>query len=504
MSYQLQEIEIEKVSIRCVAFSHTGSYIAAGSNDKTIRVWKLSTGKEVLQLKHGNRVNTVMFNYDDTRLLSGSQDKTLRIWDATTGRLILNLKHDTWVLSAAFTHDGRLVSSTYDDEQYVWDANTGKELRYIRWETKTNCVALNHNDSQVASACEDNLVRIWDPDTCKIEATFAGHTGSVTCVTFSSDGSMVISGSEDESVRVFHVKTRDQLFRLQHDETVKSVAWNGSSIVSGSRDEIVRVWNLHEGKYKLEELNGHEATVNSVAFNHDGTLIVSGSDDWTVRVWKVPTILYTQVGTEQKVDDTCGVENFDTYATKRMTDGILVSKQPTYSFNGEQSGESFTYQFVDKDTTYMIKCSHASAEVLDIKIQGDSIFKDASPNISGSWTSTTVEIENVFFQDAKGKGLCTMAVSYLLKALLHDAAKRREFPYLGTVYIFSKMPCRAVNCYTHAFMNNSFMPNAKEMNDFKKELFYWKKRRDFKYTFKAFYSSKQWDKMNKVSVKLKL
>ena len=63
---------------------------------------------------------------------------------------------------------------------------------------------------------------------------------------------------------------------------------DGSKIVSGSEDKSVQVWDTSTG-VALQYLNGHTRRVNSVAFSHDGIHIVSGSDDNSVRVWDAST-----------------------------------------------------------------------------------------------------------------------------------------------------------------------------------------------------------------------
>ena len=63
---------------------------------------------------------------------------------------------------------------------------------------------------------------------------------------------------------------------------------DGTRIVSGSDDNSVRVWDASTG-VELKELKGHTYPVNSVGFSSDGTRIVSGSDDRSVRVWDAST-----------------------------------------------------------------------------------------------------------------------------------------------------------------------------------------------------------------------
>ncbi|KAE9403383.1 WD40 repeat-like protein [Gymnopus androsaceus JB14] len=76
-----------------------------------------------------------------------------------------------------------------------------------------------------------------------------------------------------------------------HDGGVYSVAFShdGTRIVSGSSDKTVRIWDATTGAQMGDPLQGHDHYVNSVAFSHDGTRIVSGSSDKTVRIWDATT-----------------------------------------------------------------------------------------------------------------------------------------------------------------------------------------------------------------------
>ncbi|KAB5590791.1 WD40 repeat-like protein [Ceratobasidium theobromae] len=81
-----------------------------------------------------------------------------------------------------------------------------------------------------------------------------------------------------------------------HTDSVKSVAFSpdGTRILSGSLDETIRVWDGQTGKMVLDPLQGHTDSVNSVAFSPDGTRIVSGSRDKTIRVWQARSPHATQ------------------------------------------------------------------------------------------------------------------------------------------------------------------------------------------------------------------
>jgi hypothetical protein len=114
-----------------------------------------------------------------------------------------------------------------------------------------------------------------------------GHEGAVWAAGFSPDGARIVSGSYDQTVRVWDAASGKQLLVLRgHEGPVWAAGFSpdGARIVSGSDDKTVRVWDAASGK-ELLVLRGHEGPVYAVGFSPDGTRIVSGSWDQTVRVW---------------------------------------------------------------------------------------------------------------------------------------------------------------------------------------------------------------------------
>jgi WD40 repeat protein len=118
-------------------------------------------------------------------------------------------------------------------------------------------------------------------------ATFLGHTNWVTSVCVSPDGSRIISGSYDNTVRVWDAVSGACVSTLEgHTGYVWSVCVSpdGSRIISGSDDKTVRVWDAVSGAC-VSTLEGHSNGVSSVCVSPDGSRIISGSNDNTVRVW---------------------------------------------------------------------------------------------------------------------------------------------------------------------------------------------------------------------------
>ena len=155
-------------------------------------------------------------------------------------------------------------------------------------------MAFSPDGRRIVSGSSDNTLRLWDAATGKpIGPPLLGHTSRVWSVAFSPDGRRIVSGSFDNTLRIWDAATGKPIGApLQgHTDSVRSVAISpdGRRIVSGSFDNTLRLWDAASGKPIGPSLQGHSGWVNSVAFSPDGRRIVSGSGDNTLRLWDAAT-----------------------------------------------------------------------------------------------------------------------------------------------------------------------------------------------------------------------
>ncbi|MGH1395625.1 MAG: protein kinase domain-containing protein, partial [Trichormus sp.] len=147
-------------SVRSLAISSDGQFLASGSWDKTIKLWDVSTGKEIRTLTgHSDAVISIVISSHGQFLATGSKDKTIKLWDAATGKEICTLTgHSNWVNSLAISSDGQfLASGSGDNIIKLWDVSTGKEIRtltgYSHW---VNSLAISSDGQFLASGSGDN------------------------------------------------------------------------------------------------------------------------------------------------------------------------------------------------------------------------------------------------------------------------------------------------------------------------------------------------------------
>ncbi len=141
--------------------------------------------------------------------------------------------------------------------------------------------------TRLVSGSTDGTIRVWDPNERTELGRLEGHTDRVWSVGWSPDGTRLVSGSTDGTIRIWDPNERSELGRLEgHTGGVWSVGWSpdGTRLVSGSTDGTIRIWDPNE-RTELGRLEGHTGGVWSVGWSPDGTRLVSGSTDGTIRIW---------------------------------------------------------------------------------------------------------------------------------------------------------------------------------------------------------------------------
>jgi len=282
--------------IMSVMESPNGRRIVSGSCDRTVRVWDAETGAELAVLRgHEGDVLVVACSPDGRRIVSGSADGTIRAWDATSGAEL-----GVWrlrghrVTSLAYSADGRRVVSASNwlvkvrgrgrgrtivtkCTAQVWDAESGAEI--VAWRAAkcgVSSVAYSPDGRWIVSGSNDNTVRVWDAERgtkCAV-LRFLPSSDAVISVASTPRGCQITSRYHDGIVLLLDVATGTGLNMLGAGTGV-TCNLVGRRIAIGP-DNTIRVCDVESGA-ELAVLPGHEGDVHVVALSPDGRVL---SESW--------------------------------------------------------------------------------------------------------------------------------------------------------------------------------------------------------------------------------
>jgi dipeptidyl aminopeptidase/acylaminoacyl peptidase len=131
-------------AVSSVAFSPDGAWLASGSWDGSVKLWRMSDGALVRTLSNLSAVSSIAFSPDGRLLVSGGGNGIIRIWRVSDGARVRTLRgHTDWVTSAAFSPDGAwLASGSWDRTIRLWRVSDGALLQTYDQETSTGAYSI--------------------------------------------------------------------------------------------------------------------------------------------------------------------------------------------------------------------------------------------------------------------------------------------------------------------------------------------------------------------------
>jgi WD40 repeat protein/serine/threonine protein kinase len=151
-------------------------------------------------------------------------------------------------------------------------------------------VALTADGRLAVSGSRDDTARIWETSSGRCMHILEGHGSRVSAVALTPDGRFAITGSYDSTARLWGIADGRCLHTLAgHTKPVTCVALtaDGRHALTGSWDGTARLWDLATGTC-VRILRGHKEWITSAALTPDGGAVLTGSDDKTARLWTLP------------------------------------------------------------------------------------------------------------------------------------------------------------------------------------------------------------------------
>lgn len=278
-------------SVSAIAISSDNQMVASGSFDRTIKLWKLSTGELLDSFMTANVVLSIAFHPQSNILAIGNVGGIINIWDLATGRISCSLsRHSDSIVSmpVAFSPNGEFIASGSDDRTIkIWHQETCQLLYSIKNSRGINVVTFSPDGKILASGSSDNMIKLWEVETGQLINKLVGHTRDINTIAFRPDGKVLVSGSSDKTIKLWSVEKCELIKTITgHSDWVRSViCLDQKTMISGSADKTIKIWNMETGEV-IQTLTGHSKDVNSVAISAYDNSIVSGSSDNTVKIWR--------------------------------------------------------------------------------------------------------------------------------------------------------------------------------------------------------------------------
>ncbi len=180
-----------------------------------------------------------------------------------------------------------------EQTQEIQEVQTPKEfspqerLTLRAHRSHVSAVAFSPDGQIVVSGSNDRTLRVWEVASGNLLRTLAGPSDTIFAVSFILEGKEIATGSGDLDLLLWKVDNGRNYETLKgHSRGILALAYdvNNRILASGSGDKSVRLWKLPSNNL-MYVLEGHRHAVRSLAFSPDGRILASGSDDFTIKLW---------------------------------------------------------------------------------------------------------------------------------------------------------------------------------------------------------------------------
>ena len=244
-------------------------------------------------------INSVAFDPTGQQVISGTNchPASIRLFDVATG----NLEWDYTVGSSFLCIMGVAISSNNNyiaaieefGNIFLFDNSGATPIIIDTVNTGTSygfSTAISPLNDHLVVGCSNGKMKIYAIPSDTVISDVSAHPSWVTSVTYSPDGTKIISGGNDDKVKIWNSDGTLLFICSGHtgDITNVRVSPNNLFVYSSSKDNSIKKWDIQTGAL-LQTLSDHTNDVNGIDLSPDGNKLVSGSSDKTCKIWDLET-----------------------------------------------------------------------------------------------------------------------------------------------------------------------------------------------------------------------
>jgi len=290
----------ETLNLKADGLNNRGvSYVDLGREEEALMCWE-----EALRINPVHFESAYNHGYLKWNRIEMTQAAVLGSLEGCMGSA--GTKADHWTaLSWLYLEMGHLdriekiqQSSSWQPEDlflYAWKNEISRLIRtFIGHSDEVNTIAITPDGSLVLSGSRDKTLKLWEISTGKEIRTFTGHSDEVTAIAITPDGKFAISGSWDNTLKLWEIATGKEIRTFfGHTEKVSSVLFtpDGRYFLSVSYHAI-KLWEITNEK-EIRTFTLSTERVNYAAITHDGRFVVSSIHDNSgksiLKLWEIAT-----------------------------------------------------------------------------------------------------------------------------------------------------------------------------------------------------------------------
>jgi WD40 repeat protein len=286
--------------VNSVCFSPDGRYMLSGSKDAILRLWEVSSGRELKSFRHPEGVSAACFSKKGNYLLSGCWDGIIRLWEIESGKEARVFQgHNGPVYSVDISPDNSIVLSGSEDKTIrLWDIETGGEIKILKGHLdKVSTVCFSPDGQYVISRSDtlyartfgmERTFRLWEVLSGKEVTGFPRWTSNITAFAFSPDGNTVMIGEISGVIRCCEMPSGRELQRIEEPYSIWSLCFSagGRYFLSGCGEKGIIILREAVKGEEIKRITAHYDKVSTLAFSPDSRFALSGSWDGTVKLWE--------------------------------------------------------------------------------------------------------------------------------------------------------------------------------------------------------------------------
>ena len=378
-------------------------------------------------------ISSCIFTPNMKQSISGTENGNIFVWNFKPQMRPFKFSgHKGAITDLAINPLGDIIaSSSIDHTVRLWNNAVGGKNKILKCHpSPIRSVDFSSDGKLLMTGSNDKTIKIFELyPKHKFISSYKGHSNWVRCARFSPDNRLIGSCGDDNAVIIFDVEQKSVNYRfLDHTSNVNSCRFSpdGTIIASAGDDGKIKLFDIRMGRL-IQHYDAHNDKINCISYHQTGNYIISGSDDSTIKIWdlKMGQILYTVHGHRGKVKSV----NFNIdgdYFCSGGEDSILMVwksniKNMDEEFNTLSKARMQTYTMSNKTKINLEESKQTSDKnyLNNIKLKldgGENIIKPAKiPNKAfGMRYKVTLEkgVKDIFgLNDNKMKNSNTNMIS---------------------------------------------------------------------------------------------